>query len=463
MKRTVRLALLVVALVVPAVMIAAAKAPRGEAGRDCCAPNDPDTLATAELDLRGMQSFLCALDVQAALESLDGVSAAAVDREAARATVTYDAAIASPEAMIVAVNARGYQASLAAAAEPAVASAGGGQDSHPVAPSRLTPQEIERVAGFAAEHILANGENPTRQAVEEATGVAVSQADAPILLQAVLARLAKDPRGQALLEGSRCSDYGACSLWGNLNTATGELLAMYEREKAADGTAYESLALPAFEARDLAGRTVRSTDLAGRPALVAFLAVHCNHSMDTFPILQELRRRFGAEELQVVGVLVNSGSVEDVNAWVQRFAPEFPVWVFEDASLGDLVDSHLVPTYLLIDEAGNVRKKLVGFKSQEAVLAALAAIGSAGPAAAGDELGRYMNPSCSFAASVIMPGFQGGSKTTSTCTSPTPSTSSTRRRTSSASTGPMPQPGAVSVIWMSTRWRPSGRAPKRQS
>ena len=100
--------------------------------------------------------------------------------------------------------------------------------------------------------------------------------------------------------------------------------------------------------------------------------------MDTFPILQKLHRRYGEGGLQVVGVLVNSGSVEDANGWVPHFAPEYRVWVYNDASLGDLIGSHLVPTYLFIDERGIVRKQLVGFKTEETVLANLDLIRSPG-------------------------------------------------------------------------------------
>ncbi len=372
MKRAFTVPLLFAAAVVVG---AAFVAVRGQS--DCaadCAEAATAEVATAELDIQGMRSLFCALDVQHALEGLAGVRAADVDRDAARATVTYDAALASPQAMIAAVEARGYGAALATTATVSQAP---GVAGHAAAPSRLSPAEIERVSDFAAEHIMTTGDNPSGEAVEEATGIALSQADVPILYQAVLSRLAKDPRGQRLLEGSRCSDYGACSLWGNLNTATGDLLAMYEREKEADGASFEGLDLPAFEARTLAGAPARSADLIGRPAVLAFLAVHCNHSMDTFPILQELHRRLAPQGVQVVGVLVNSGSVEDANGWVPRFAPEYPIWVYEEASLGDLIESHLVPTYLLVDATGKVRQKLVGFKTQEAVVANLALIRAA--------------------------------------------------------------------------------------
>ena len=59
-------------------------------------------------------------------------------------------------------------------------------------------------------------------------------------------------------------------------------------------------------------------------------------------------------------------------------------------------------------------------------------------------------PSCSFAASDIMERSHTGSKTTSTSACFTPGSDSSFVFTSLASTGPMPQPGAVSVIFTFT-------------
>ena len=62
-----------------------------------------------------------------------------------------------------------------------------------------------------------------------------------------------------------------------------------------------------------------------------------------------------------------------------------------------------------------------------------------------------ISPSFIFPASLIIAWFHGGSHTSSTSASPTPGTPSTFDFASEAITGPMPQPGAVSVILMSTR------------
>ena len=57
-----------------------------------------------------------------------------------------------------------------------------------------------------------------------------------------------------------------------------------------------------------------------------------------------------------------------------HFAPEHPVWVVEGDGLGDLVGSHLVPTYLLVDADGKLRQLLVGYRDLESVIAELGMI-----------------------------------------------------------------------------------------
>lgn len=327
-----------------------------------------ETPQTIALEVDGMQNVGCALQVRHTLEGLEGVAGATVDLGTGSARVEYDPERVGPETMVEAVNAVGYRASLS---EDSTEAPTPDASAHTAAGERLTAEEIDRVADFVAEQLLDQGSVPAEESIQKATGLTVSVADLPAVQAAVVTRLADDPRGQELLVGSRCSDYGACSLWRNLAGATGEELARYERDRARDGKRLDGAPLPAFTAHDLQGREVRSQALTGRPALVTLLAVHCTHSMDTFPVLQELHREYGPQGLQVVGVLVHSGSAEDARGWMPRFAPEYPVWIHEDASLGDAVGSRLVPTYLLVDAEGRMQQILVGFKAREQVAAAV--------------------------------------------------------------------------------------------
>ena len=143
---------------------------------------------------------------------------------------------------------------------------------------------------------------------------------------------------------------------------------MYVREKAEDGKRYQDRSLPSFEAVDLENTRVISDDLRGSPVVLAFLAGHCTHSLDSLPLLQEVSRTYRSRGLRVVTVIVNSGTADDVGEWISHYEPEYDVWVVDDDSIGNAVGAHLVPTYLFLDPEGRVRQKIVGFKESEELL-----------------------------------------------------------------------------------------------
>ncbi len=251
--------------------------------------------------------------------------------------------------------------------------------------SELSDDESERVVSYVAEQVLATGRTQFDAGeITEATGVVLDGTDPLLLRQRVAARLMESEAGRKLFAGSRCATYEACSVYGNLAGADAEVLAMYEREKKEDGRAFDEFELPAFTAHDLEGHEVSSADLLGEDTLLAFVAVHCQHSMDSLPILQRLHDTYGQEGLRVVAVAVGSGEVEDVNSWFPHFEPTYEVWVASGTELPDAIGSHLVPTYLFVDERGRITEKLVGFKESSAVseraLARLASGGEDGDA-----------------------------------------------------------------------------------
>lgn len=280
--------------------------------------------------------------------------------------------------------------------------------------TRLSPTEVQKVVDYVLD-LLRGGKDGRLEldpdAIEAATGVRVTEQNQAQIVPVLLAKLRATPEGQALLAEaanacvvpgaqtasgavcaahgashgtsctsscaagtrsvSRCAEYGACSLYGDLSGATDETLEMYVREKAADGQVYDDFALPSFTAADLRGEPVASKSLRGQSTMLVFLAGHCSHSFDTLPILQKIQAEHAAQGVRVVGVYLNSGSAQDVGAWIRDYDPQYEVWVHEGAALGDVIDSHLVPTYLFVDSNGRVREKLVGFKSQDQVEAHL--------------------------------------------------------------------------------------------
>lgn len=186
--------------------------------------------------------------------------------------------------------------------------------------------------------------------------------------------VSNDDPSACLYGTARCEQYSACSLYGDLSGATGETLEMYFREKEEDGRVFDDFVFPEFHALTLAGKETSSSALAGSPALVAFVAAHCRHSMRAMPYLQEIADSYGSQGLRVVTVWVNSGSVEDVRETIQVFAPTYETWVHQSPAVGDDIGSHLVPSFFFIDEEGQVEEKFVGEKTRSAIVARVEAL-----------------------------------------------------------------------------------------
>ena len=84
---------------------------RAVAAGDAAQPG-PSKMTTVVLRVQGMESAVCEIGVKTALGSLDGVKGVTVDRDGGRAEVSIDPAVVSPAALVEAVLAIGFEASL---------------------------------------------------------------------------------------------------------------------------------------------------------------------------------------------------------------------------------------------------------------------------------------------------------------------------------------------------------------
>ena len=66
------------------------------------------------------------------------------------------------------------------------------------------------------------------------------------------------------------------------------------------------------------------------------------------------------------------GGVDDVASRAYELGVDYPLVVSEDKAISKAYDSRMVPSTFLIDAQGRVTRKLVGFKSREALDEALA-------------------------------------------------------------------------------------------
>ena len=244
-----------------------------------------------------------------------------------------------------------------------------------------------KIVNYVAGRIVQTGSIEfTTEEIARATGVPegeIEAMDEAALRSAVLAELtSRNFNVEALVGAGNCARFSACSIDSDLNGASGEELARYEAEKAADGMTFSGKPAPEFSLPATDGETVSLGDYRGKEVALILLSGHCNHSLQTIHLVPELRRQFVPAGLVILPVYVNSGSVEDVKAWSASLDLGIPVLVDENGALALAYDFRMVPTTFLIDETGSITRKLVGQKSLEELRAAIEALTGTGKAVA---------------------------------------------------------------------------------
>jgi peroxiredoxin len=123
----------------------------------------------------------------------------------------------------------------------------------------------------------------------------------------------------------------------------------------------ERTAVPAFELADLEGRTWRSADLAGKPAVIYFFAPWCGVCAASSPQLRWFHRWRG-NDVQVILIGLDYGSPSEVREYARRHSLTMPV-LFGTPATGAAFRISGYPTYYVIDAQGRIARRDVGLST----------------------------------------------------------------------------------------------------
>jgi len=124
--------------------------------------------------------------------------------------------------------------------------------------------------------------------------------------------------------------------------------------------------LPEFSATDLNGRQISSADLRGKVVLIDIWATWCGPCKKEMPGYQRLADEYGARGFAVVGLKANMmADTEDPFSFAKRMGVHYPLVIATDDLLQKLGGLEGLPTTLLYDRQGILRKKVIGFEYTE--------------------------------------------------------------------------------------------------
>jgi len=121
--------------------------------------------------------------------------------------------------------------------------------------------------------------------------------------------------------------------------------------------------LPDFSVKDLQGREVSSADLHGKVVLIDFWATWCQPCKKEMPGYQKLLDQYGSRGFAVVGFKFDTMmDMEDPAAFAKRLGVRYPLAVAPDDLKQKFGGIEGLPTTMLYDRQGILRKKIVGFE-----------------------------------------------------------------------------------------------------
>ena len=115
-----------------------------------------------------------------------------------------------------------------------------------------------------------------------------------------------------------------------------------------------------FNLPDLQGKTHRLEDYQGQILVLNFWATWCPPCLQEVPKLNELYEGYKDRGVQVVGIALDKDSLELVAPYVKEYRIEYPILVGNQQVLGGLKNFKGVPTTLLFDREGKIRKRFDG-------------------------------------------------------------------------------------------------------
>jgi thiol-disulfide isomerase/thioredoxin len=131
-------------------------------------------------------------------------------------------------------------------------------------------------------------------------------------------------------------------------------------------------ALPMFDLIDLQGHEISSADLKGKVTLIDFWATWCQPCKKEMPGYQKLLDRYGPRGFVVIGFKFDTmADTEDPVKFARKIGVHYPLAAAPEELKQKFGGIEGLPTTMIYDREGILRKKVVGFEYPEAFESAI--------------------------------------------------------------------------------------------
>lgn len=122
---------------------------------------------------------------------------------------------------------------------------------------------------------------------------------------------------------------------------------------------------PAWELKDVDGKTVKSADFKGKVVILDFWAAWCPPCRAEIPGFIELRKKYQNQGLVVAGVSLDQGGAAGVKKFMEKEGVNYPVLLGSEEVVRAFGGVEAIPTTFIIDRKGRIAGKHEGFTDKD--------------------------------------------------------------------------------------------------
>ena len=118
---------------------------------------------------------------------------------------------------------------------------------------------------------------------------------------------------------------------------------------------------PAFTLQDLDGKNISLSDFRGKVVILDFWATWCPPCIKEIPDFIELYEKYKDKGFAMLGISLDQAGISVVKSFAQKYKINYPIMMTDgqvDKAYGGITS---IPTTFIIDPAGNMQKKYVGY------------------------------------------------------------------------------------------------------
>ena len=122
---------------------------------------------------------------------------------------------------------------------------------------------------------------------------------------------------------------------------------------------------PTIDMADQTGKTVDLTSLKGKVVVIDFWASWCGPCRQEMPVLEELHKKYGAQELAIIGINIDSNS-KKINKFLKGTAVTFRIVHDRKLAVASKYEPATMPSSHLVGTDGKIRHVHEGFRKKDA-------------------------------------------------------------------------------------------------